>query len=282
MNNSIITVLINGKPAKVYQHHNGLRYIEARNGTEYSLRIYNGSFQQRLAVVTVDGVNVISGQPQSNSGIGQGYIVNANQTLEIKGFRKDLNSVGAFKFCKASGSYCNEKEGLKGNNGIIGVRLYSPKIKYRISNEDYYRSPVIVPSWIPSDICKPINPIWEHSDNTYYDKELWNGSVTESTKSSQISTSSLWNQYKSNVSSRTVTKSIPDFDLGTTWGKKVEDKCINAEFDADENVFVEELLYYDSRENLESIGISFSEEKKVCLPQAFGGFAKPPKGWSET
>ena len=123
--NTQVEVLVNNSPVRQH-NHNGNTYIEARAGTEYSIKIKNSDHNRKLVVITVDGVNVITGEPQPES-IGQGYIVRAYDSLDIKGFRKDMSSVGAFKFCKSGGSYCNEK-GLKGNNGVIGVRIYDEKV----------------------------------------------------------------------------------------------------------------------------------------------------------
>lgn len=124
--NTHVEITVNGKPIKQYSHK-GNTYIEAKIGTEYNIRIKNDSHRRKLAVVTVDGLNVITGQPHSANDIGEGYIVGAYDSFDIKGFRKDMNSVGAFKFCQSGKSYCNE-QGLKGNNGVIGVRIYDQKV----------------------------------------------------------------------------------------------------------------------------------------------------------
>ena len=119
--NTQVEISVNGKPVKQYTHQNNI-YIEARAGTEYTIKVKNDAYQRKLAVITVDGLNVITGKPQVD-GIGQGYIVGSRDAITIRGFRQDMETVGAFKFCKKSGAYCNE-QGLKGNNGVIGVRIY--------------------------------------------------------------------------------------------------------------------------------------------------------------
>ena len=251
--NTQVEILVNGK--SVRQHnHNGNTYIEARAGTEYSIKIKNSDHNRKLVVITVDGVNVITGEPQPES-IGQGYIVRAYDSLDIKGFRKDMSSVGAFKFCKSGGSYCNEK-GLKGNNGVIGVRIYDEKV---IPLQLYYISNV--------PITRSIHTKGSPDFGDFLCKSSFNTSASNNTMDSNVTCS-----YSSNTSS-------PDFDLGTTWGKKIEDSVTTVEFEAVESSAKTHTIYYDTKENLEAIGIVFKKEKEVNFPKAFGAFAKPPKGW---
>ena len=250
--NTQVEVLVNGKPVRQYVH-NGNTYIEARAGTEYSIKIKNSGYNRKLAVITVDGINVITGEPQPES-IGQGYIVRAYDSLDIKGFRKDMSSVGAFKFCSKGKSYCND-QGLAGNNGVIGVRIYDEKI---VPPQIYYRSTI--------PITRSIHSKGMFDNNDLMCKSSF-GSASNNTMDSNITCS-----YSSNTSS-------PDFDLGTTWGKKIDDNVVNVEFDAVESSAETCTIYYDTKENLEGIGIVFKKEKEVNFPKAFGAFAKPPKGW---
>lgn len=264
MDNSQVEVLVNGKPIK--QHSFDWKFwIEAREGTEYSIKIKNNSFRRKLAIVTVDGLNAISGKPQDDS-IGQGYIVNAYNVLEVKGFRKDEETVGAFKFCKKGNSYCNE-QGLKGNNGVIGIRLYDEKqawVTFSSSNE-IKNAPFYSPSSIPTCTSYPI--LTCSAENVYR---------------SNSSTGDSGENYKSLDScdiSKTLRSESPKFDLGTTWGQKIEDKVTTVEFEVDESTKQELVLYYDTRANLEAMGLVLKEQKQVCFPKAFGAYATPPKNW---
>lgn len=271
-------ILVNGRPVKQYTHQ-GNTYIEARAGTEYSIKVRNHEWSRKLVVITVDGLNVITGQPQADD-VGQGYIVNACDAIDIKGFRKDTNSVGAFKFCKKSGSYCNEK-GLKGNNGVIGVRVYGEDISKNLVNflkkfESFDSKPQKTP-FMPHTISYRSAPEYKSlpdNDNTTYYK----GSICNASNDTlNLSTSPSDIDIKCCMSSNT---STPDFDLGTTWGKKINDSVVYTDFEVDKTQVSEHIIYYDTRENLELIGICFKQEKQVSLPKAFGAFAQPPKGWN--
>ena len=263
--NTQVEVLVNGKPIKQHQHE-GKTFIEARVNTEYTIKVKNSSGKRKLAVITVDGLNVISGNPHSDTD-RQGYIVGAYDSLEVKGFRKDMKSVGAFKFCQAGGSYCNEK-GLKGNNGIIGIRVYDEVVK------TVFRSPM----W-------GNNNRYGTEDNHYkgspsipnpYDITFTCNNATSTNYSSEVSDSSV--QCSSLRSMNMKSSAAPKFDVGTTWGKEINDSVINVEFEPTTHCD-EYVIYYDSKGNLENMGIKFVKEKQVHYPKAFGTFATPPKGW---
>lgn len=269
-----VEIIVNGKTVKQYTHQ-GKVYIEARSGTEYSIKIKNDAWNRKLAVITVDGVNVITGQPQ-DEGVGQGYIVKGYDSIDIKGFRKDSDSVGAFKFTKKGNSYCNE-QGLKGNNGVIGVRIFAekerPVVMYRSITIPRIELGCHTKGFVDTSIddigptgpVGPLGPLGEAGiDN-----------VTYTTSVSNPRTLDFMN-VKCSCSSD---KASPDFDLGTTWGQKINDAVTYTSFDTEPQYHTDYVIYYDTRSNLEEIGINFRKEKEVFYPKAFGAFATPPKGW---
>lgn len=264
--NTYIEIKVNGKPIKQY-NKDGRTYIEARNGTEYSITVHNDGWHRKLAVITVDGLNVITGQPQGDE-IGRGYIVKARSTIDIRGFRKDDNAVGAFKFCNKDKSYCNEQN-LKGNNGVIGVRLYDEKAR---------------PTWV--GLFNSMNNIrLPGSDDPVYYKNSIRDNTSDNSRG--LCDDSITCRYSSLVdtSAKGLTKSLrsakstPDFSLGTTWGQKLNDSVVTVDFENEDTHSDEFVIFYDTRKNLENIGITFKEEKQVSFPKAFGTYATPPKGW---
>lgn len=74
----------------------------------------------------------------------------------------------------------------------------------------------------------------------------------------------------------------PDFNLGTTWGEKVDDKVKEVKFEKDD-MYVDIDIYYDSRESLISYGIDFEATKQVAVwPAAFAEkkqYCKAPVNW---
>lgn len=268
--NTQVEVLVNGKPIKQYSHQ-GKTYIEAKIGTEYSVKIRNSSYRRKLVVVTVDGLNVISGKPQEQNTVGEGYVVGAYDSLTVNGFRKDMSSVGAFKFCQAGKSYCNE-QGLKGNNGVIGVRIYDEKIFYR---------PIMVGFCETSDV-RPANHDYVVTCNSNASEPS-----VGSYSSSSVEYMSLDNSIaKANdhvygvMRCASQSSPAPKFDAGTTWGKAVQDKVVSVDFESETIPSDEYVIFYDVRKNLENIGICFAKKKEAVFPKPFGAFATPPKGWN--
>jgi hypothetical protein len=61
-NNGIeMTVHVNGRSVKEYTHQ-GMSFIEARDGTNYTIKLKNNLGQRAMAVVSVDGLDVVSGK----------------------------------------------------------------------------------------------------------------------------------------------------------------------------------------------------------------------------
>lgn len=101
--------------------HRGKQWIEGRPGHRYALRLQNLTGQRVLAVVSVDGVNVISGE---TAGTGQsGYVLEPWQSMEVAGWRKSLSEVAGFHFTALPDSYA-ARTGRPGNVGVIGVAAF--------------------------------------------------------------------------------------------------------------------------------------------------------------
>lgn len=101
--------------------HEGRQYIEGRPGHRYAVVLQNLTPRRVLAVLSVDGVNAITGQ---TAGTGQsGYVLDPWQRLEVRGWRKDLSSVAAFHFTALGDSYA-ARTGRPRNVGVIGVAAF--------------------------------------------------------------------------------------------------------------------------------------------------------------
>src|SRR5690349_5729842 len=102
-----INVLINGKPVKEYFHNNRF-YLEAKNGSEYSIKLKNHGHKKIMAVLSVDGIEVLKGGNANEA--ESGYIINPFSSIEIKGYRIDDNNVATFKFSDGKTSYATKVE----------------------------------------------------------------------------------------------------------------------------------------------------------------------------
>ena len=112
-----------GRQLPVYWHE-GRAYVVGKPGNEYSVRIRNRQRDDVLGVISVDGVNVITGE----TALAQqsGYVLAPYRQFDISGWRKNLASTAAFYFTSLPDSYA-ARTGRPDNVGVIGVALYRKK-----------------------------------------------------------------------------------------------------------------------------------------------------------
>lgn len=114
-------------------HYSGGRhYIAGSPGSKYAIRLRNRAGIDLLAVVSVDGVNVVSGETASPD--QGGYILAPGQLFDIKGWRKSLDHVAQFYFSRVDDSYA-ARTGRRENVGVIGVALFKRKSVPQLSGD---------------------------------------------------------------------------------------------------------------------------------------------------
>jgi hypothetical protein len=101
--------------------HEGRAYVVGRPGAEYEVLLASRQGEDLLAVVSVDGVNAVSGE---TAGLPQsGYVLSPWQRTSIRGWRKSLDETASFYFTSLGDSYAS-RTGRPGNVGVIGVALF--------------------------------------------------------------------------------------------------------------------------------------------------------------
>ena len=112
-----------GRQLPVYWHQ-GRAWVVGKPGNEYSVRIRNQGREDVLAVVSVDGVNAVTGETASPH--QSGYVLSPWRTFDLTGWRRNLASTAAFYFTSLPDSYA-ARTGRPDNVGVIGVALYRKK-----------------------------------------------------------------------------------------------------------------------------------------------------------
>lgn len=112
-----------GHTLPVYRHEERY-YVVGQPGNEYQVRVRNRTGAEILAVVSVDGVNAVSGETANWEQTG--YVLSPYQSYDIKGWRKSLQRVAAFFFTELPNSYA-ARTGRPDNVGVIGVALFRKK-----------------------------------------------------------------------------------------------------------------------------------------------------------
>ena len=109
-----------GQTLHVWRDH-GRPVVAGRPGDRYALRLVNNSGERVLAVVAIDGVNVISGETAAVS--QRGYVLEPWQRTEVNGWRKSDSEVAAFEFTSLADSYA-ARTGRPQDVGVIGVAVF--------------------------------------------------------------------------------------------------------------------------------------------------------------
>lgn len=112
-----------GRQLPVYWHE-GRAWVAGKPGNEYALRIRNQGREEVLAVVSVDGVNAVSGETASPQ--QSGYVLSPWRQFELTGWRRNLGQTAAFYFTPLPDSYA-ARTGRPDNVGVIGVALFRKK-----------------------------------------------------------------------------------------------------------------------------------------------------------
>jgi len=311
-----INVLVNGNRCKQY-FHNGRTFIEAKKDSEYVIEIKNNTWERILAVVSVDGLNVIDGKTADEN--GPGYVMNSYTSQKLYGFQYSPDNVATFKFGTVGavkidpktgkpeidpktgktiplGYAASKEDGSEKNVGVIGVRIWDevpqppppPTITWTFSSlTSSFTTPFDDPPY-------PITGYWTSTNpadwNTgylhglgHYKYRVSNESTTNATHTTALISAKSTENFVDNSSQvmcSTETPNVVSFDMETQWGQSRPYKVKETTFKRREVIHKVD-IYYASRESLIAMGINLGIEKQVSFPESFreNKYAKPPKGW---
>ena len=227
----------------VYQH-DGRHYVVGRPGSEYQIRVRNRSGADILAVVSVDGVNVVSGETASWSQTG--YVLGPGQSFDIRGWRKSLHRVAAFFFTEHQNSYA-ARTGRPDNVGVIGVAVFrrKPEPEARILHDRFQESG----REGPAEPFEGAGPSTQNAPRAA-DSEAQRHAPSAAGKSASLGTG--------HGRSETSRVSYAQFERATTHPEEVI------------------ALHYDSYENLVALGVI--RAPRIAMPTPFPGqFVPDPR-----
>ena len=105
--------------------HRGSAWVAGRPGERYAVRLTNRSGTRVLVVLSVDGVNVISGQTAATAQTG--YVLAPWQSADITGWRKSDAEAAAFYFTALPDSYAARTD-RPHNVGVIGAAVFRERV----------------------------------------------------------------------------------------------------------------------------------------------------------
>lgn len=270
--------IIQGKGNKPLRRicHEGEVYVKAPKQGSYRIQLYNHTDRRRLAVVTVDGVNVLSGKDGDFK--GQGYVLRPGETVEIPGWRRDEGAAAAFLFRQEEQSYANQTgRGIR-NVGVVGVAVFDEE---------------------PPILIRCPNTHLHHHHHHHHPDLLFSTDTTDNTGHSRSGTGTSCSSSgrkrlskphrPSSVQPRGVEfyDTEPTTDVGTGYGREVEFQTTSTVFTrATEEPAEVVVLRYAVKERLQSWGVPVHKMKRPNRkpsPQAFpisqSPSVPPPPGW---
>lgn len=126
----------------------GKLYVAGAPGHRYSVRLSNRSGGRVLAVLSVDGVNAVSGETASPE--QSGYVLDAWESTEIAGWRKSLDEIAQFNFTALPNSYAARTD-RPANVGVIGVAVFAERAPVQRESRDEIAARAAAPAGAAAD-----------------------------------------------------------------------------------------------------------------------------------
>jgi hypothetical protein len=101
--------------------HQGRLHVAGTPGEKYSVLVTNKTGARVLTVVSVDGINAITGET-ANPG-QSGYVLDPWGSVDVSGWRKSMSEVASFVFTALPDSYAARTD-RPDNVGVIGVAVF--------------------------------------------------------------------------------------------------------------------------------------------------------------
>lgn len=245
--------------------HEGKLYVAGTPGERYAIELKSRQGERVLTVLSVDGVNVLTGQTAAT--LQAGYVIDGWQSYAINGWRKSMDDVAQFVFTALPDSYA-ARTGRAGHVGVIGVAVYREKA---VPSQPIALAPQPASPWRgesraqAGDESAPAPMAKKAENEASSDRSAATGAVGEQRGDRQ--------------------ESLADGEskamrLGTGHGQREHSPTRYTEFvrrsDAPDEIVT---IYYDSRANLIARGIIRSP--RLAEPSPFpgnSGFVPDPRG----
>jgi hypothetical protein len=296
---STLQVRVKGRTIDQY-YHDGKVYVEGRKGSEYTLYFKNNSSTRKKIVLSVDGLNVMTG----DATWGRAYVVEPWGDIEVPGWRHNGSEVKSFEFSSIKGSYNQQNEaGEKRNIGVIGCLVYNEKPKpVSIPNTTiihehhhyprkwwydypYHTYPFIGGVWYngasPQGSLNNVNLQASYSglDSIGTNTMTASASVGEEYTSGPIAANMMASTqaYQSKTRAKSATRGLvsqpePQQSIGTGYGRTKEFKTTEVYYDFEDKPSETLLIYYESKDNLLRMGVMERRYKAPREREAFPGY----------
>jgi len=257
-----LRVLVNDRPVPVYHdYRNGTDWIEARDGVRYVVEVRNDNYKRILAVVSVDGLNVVNGKHEDHT-TASGYIIHSHGNIKIPGWKISQDNVREFYFTPQGNSYAHKLGANEQNTGVIAAAIFEEKEIYTYASSGTSSWPKLTKYSDPPVVYRSFE-----NQNTFDDGHSVNN-VMFSSSVRGMSVTNLSSSVSSGAElSRASADMVPIEKLATGSGAV-------ADFRTHKVYFGERILqtvlsiYYDTREGLLRRGLIL-DNPRSSLPKPF-------------
>ncbi len=248
-----VSVEIDGQPSPLYlgPDGSGRYYLEARRGRHYSIELANSSGSRLGVVLTVDGLNAISGA--RDEGRGRMYVLDPWQRTRVAGWRTSLQEVREFDFVDEQASYAARSGKANAKMGWIELAVYRERQAF-VRQPQWLEEPLRRRSAEPAPTAAPEGSTRDDAEPPASpdQREAAKGLAAEGARS------------------------YP----GTGWGRPAHDPAVLVHFEPEDAPFQTVTLRYEYRAALVALGVlphhAFRRDRLSEREQAVEGFAPPP------
>jgi hypothetical protein len=250
-----VSVQIDGRPVSLYPapDGSGRYYLEARTGSRYAVALASRTGERVGVVLTVDGLNAISGE--RDTGRGRMYVLDPWQSTSVQGWRSSLQDVRQFTFVDERRSYAARSGKANEKMGWIEVAVYRERRPFVQATP--YSSPA------------PRRP--------YPIEEQENGGRAQAPAAPEASSARDAAEAPGRLESDAKARSYP----GTGWGERRHDPVVLVSFDPEPEPRERITLRYEYRPALVALGVlpprASQRDRLWQRDQAEPGFAQPPR-----
>jgi hypothetical protein len=248
-----VSVELDGRTAALYPapDGSGRYYVEARKGCRYSVALTNRSGERVGVVLTVDGLDAISGERET--GRGRMYVLDPWQRATVRGWRTSLQEVRQFTFVDERASYAARSDKANEKMGWIEIAAYRER-----------RAFVRSAPWRE----QPPHPVPIESEGDRAGKS--SAPATESARDSAEAPAP-------GLQAGARARAYP----GTGWGDRARDPVVLVSFDPESEPSERVTLRYEYRPALVALGVLprrvLPRDRLLERDRAEPGFAQPPR-----
>jgi hypothetical protein len=251
-----VSVQVDGSAASLYPavDGSGRYYLEARAGSHYALTLANRTGERVGVVLTVDGLNAISGD--RDNAHGRMYVLDPWQSTVVQGWRTSLQEVRQFTFVDERRSYAARTGQANEKMGWIEVAVYRER-------RPYVRA---VPTPVPY-----AEPRRQDSKDEQSNRDRAEAPAAPTAQAPAHAAADAAREAGAPA------RSFP----GTGWGERAHDPVVMVSFDPEAAPCEQTTLRYEYRSALLALGVlpqpTYARDRLWQREHSEPGFAQQPR-----